>query len=151
MSADNPTAESESEPLHLATLLAVLAQLRDRLDAIPALVAEDTADHPLSDVELAEWGARVEVLDAVTADVALMLKDVNPRARVVVLPMHLAFDIGCIECGQESSVIGLYQTHTEAKRAIVDYADPNHRWGREGWTGQHSLEVFPVEFAGGAK
>lgn len=84
MSNDNPTAESE--PLHAATLLAVLAKLRDRLTEIPALIAEDTADHPLTDCEVAEWGARVEALEAFAGTVALMLKDADPRARVVVLP-----------------------------------------------------------------
>lgn len=61
------------------------------------------------------------------------------------MTMYLAFDIGCIECCEESSVIGLYLTRAEAETACKDYIDPNHGWGREGWHGQHSVEVFEVE------
>ncbi len=56
----------------------------------------------------------------------------------------LVFDIGCIECGEESSVVGVYSTRKEAEKAIRDYLDPSHRWGREGWIGQHSVEVFDL-------
>lgn len=57
---------------------------------------------------------------------------------------YLAFDIGCIECGEESNVIGLYPTKKEAEQAIVDYLDGGTHWGKTGWIGQHSCEVFEL-------
>lgn len=58
---------------------------------------------------------------------------------------YLAFDIGCIECGEESGVVGIYPTELEAKAAITEYLDGGTSWGRTGWIGQHSVEVFEVE------
>lgn len=57
---------------------------------------------------------------------------------------YLAFDIGCIECGEDSAVVGIYDTHDEAKAAISAYVDGSGSWGRAGWHGQHSVEVFEV-------
>lgn len=52
----------------------------------------------------------------------------------------LAFDIGCIECGEESGVIGLFATKEEAESACdALYANPGAFLG-----GQHSYEVFDV-------
>ncbi len=64
--------------------------------------------------------------------------------------LYLAFDIGCIECGEKSSVIGVYSTEVEAERAIKKYItnEPNKfgtNWGRKEWRGQHSCEVFKVK------
>lgn len=56
----------------------------------------------------------------------------------------LAMDIGCIECGEESSVIGIFSSKTEAEKAIEKYRDPEHRWGKEGRHGQHYEEVFEI-------
>ena len=58
--------------------------------------------------------------------------------------LYLAMDIGCIECGEKSKVIGVYTTKAEANKAIKDYIDPNHRWGRKGRIGQHYEEVFKI-------
>jgi hypothetical protein len=58
---------------------------------------------------------------------------------------YLAMDIGCIECGEESAVIGIYDTEEQANKAIKKYINPRHKWGKEGRTGQHFEEVFEVE------
>lgn len=55
----------------------------------------------------------------------------------------LVFDVGCIECGQDSEPVGLYATQEEADRVAKDYcAGP--RWGRPEWTGEHHVLVFDL-------
>lgn len=51
---------------------------------------------------------------------------------------YLAFDIGCIECGEESIPLGLFDTEAEAKK-ICDKAK---KIQEANWHGQHSFEVF---------
>ena len=51
----------------------------------------------------------------------------------------LAFDVGCIECGEASSVIGLFATREEALAACIPFEEL-------GWIGgQHYYEVFDME------
>lgn len=50
----------------------------------------------------------------------------------------LAFDIGCIECGEPSDVIGLYETLEDAQQACAT-AEAKQR---ADWRGQHRMEVF---------
>ena len=58
----------------------------------------------------------------------------------------LVFDIGCIECCQKSQPVGTYDTREEAERAREDYFnDPDGRWGRKGWFGQHDVEIFDLD------
>ena len=52
----------------------------------------------------------------------------------------LAFDIGCIECGEESAVIGLFCSKEEAESACKIAADKQ----KVDWHGQHSMEVFDL-------
>jgi hypothetical protein len=52
--------------------------------------------------------------------------------------MYLAMDIGCLECGELSKVLGIFKTPEQAK-AVCDAADIGWRGG------QHSYEVFEVE------
>lgn len=59
------------------------------------------------------------------------------------MKMFLAFDIGCIECGEPSNVIGLYPTQEDAEAAITAYTDSTC-WGKEGRSGQHLEEVFEI-------
>ena len=61
------------------------------------------------------------------------------------MKMFLAFDIGCIECGETSEVIGVYPTREQAEAACQQWCQPGQRWGREGRIGQHSEEVFEVD------
>lgn len=52
----------------------------------------------------------------------------------------LAFDIGCIECGEDSDVIGTFDTQAEAEEAC-DSAMKKHC---ANWHGQHSFQVFDL-------
>jgi hypothetical protein len=52
----------------------------------------------------------------------------------------LVFNIGCIECGVSSNVVGVYPTMKEAE-AVAKACDSTLGW-REG--GQNSFEVFDL-------
>jgi hypothetical protein len=52
----------------------------------------------------------------------------------------LAFDIGCIECGEESGVIGTFDTEAEAEHA-ADAAEIDHE---KNWHGQHCFMVYDL-------
>jgi hypothetical protein len=54
--------------------------------------------------------------------------------------MFLVINIGCIECGVSSQVVGLFQTEEEAE-AVVEKCNDKYNW-REG--GQNSFEIFPL-------
>jgi len=58
---------------------------------------------------------------------------------------YLVFDIGCLECGQDSKPVGFYKTREEANKVAEEYANKDDDWGRPEWFGQHSVEVFEVE------
>jgi hypothetical protein len=53
---------------------------------------------------------------------------------------YLAFDIGCIECGEESAVIGVYDTAQAAETACEAAAVKQ----KADWHGQHSMQVFEL-------
>lgn len=53
----------------------------------------------------------------------------------------LAFDIGCLECGESSQVLGVFNTEIEAEACC----DKAHELQSLNWTGQHHFEVFPIE------
>lgn len=52
----------------------------------------------------------------------------------------LAFDVGCIECGEYSAVIGLFETE-EGAREAAKLAEEQQA---ANWHGQHSMEVFDL-------
>lgn len=54
---------------------------------------------------------------------------------------YMAFDIGCIECGEPSGVIGIYDTEEEA----IDAAERVREKQSENWEGQHIFRVFDLE------
>lgn len=57
--------------------------------------------------------------------------------------VFLAFDIGCIECGSSSAVIGTFATREQAQAAC-------DAWEALGWRdGQHFYEVFDLRSAVG--
>lgn len=58
---------------------------------------------------------------------------------------YLVFDVGCIECGEDSCVVGIYRTNEDARKAIDDYIDEDSRWGRKEWHGQHFVDIYPIE------
>lgn len=53
---------------------------------------------------------------------------------------YLVVNIGCIECGVSSNIVGLFATEGEAEN-IASELSKMHDW-REG--GQNSYEVFPL-------
>lgn len=53
----------------------------------------------------------------------------------------LAFDIGCLECGEDSDVIGVFDTEEEALAAAKEARERQEA----NWSGQHSFRVFDLE------
>ena len=53
---------------------------------------------------------------------------------------YVAVDIGCIECGEESSVIGIYTNKEEALKVTAEH---EKRQG-EKWGGEHHFEIYEV-------
>lgn len=54
--------------------------------------------------------------------------------------MWIVVNIGCIECGVSSNVVGVFSDEARAT-AIAEQFDKKYGW-REG--GQNSFEVFPM-------
>ena len=54
---------------------------------------------------------------------------------------YMVFNVGCIECGVDSDVVGLYETKDEANSVAAVCRDKLH-W-RQG--GQNCFEVFDLE------
>ena len=54
--------------------------------------------------------------------------------------MYLLMNIGCMECGVSSNVVGIYQDKAAAE-AFAEKLGVSHGW-REG--GQNSFEVFDL-------
>lgn len=53
---------------------------------------------------------------------------------------YIVVNIGCIECGVSSQIVGVYETKEEAQ-SIADKLEHTHNW-REG--GQNGYEVYPM-------
>jgi len=54
---------------------------------------------------------------------------------------YVAVDIGCIECGEESAVLGIFTEEAVADAICTKEAAAQ----MEDWGGQHSFEVFAVD------
>lgn len=54
--------------------------------------------------------------------------------------LHIAVDIGCLECGEESALLGAFTDLGQANAVAAENADRQ----RESWHGQHSFRVFTV-------
>ncbi|NYV67599.1 hypothetical protein HYI36_20175 [Bacillus sp. Gen3] len=53
----------------------------------------------------------------------------------------VAVDIGCIECGESSNVLGVFTSKSVADKVVRDHEKrQSHHWG-----GQHSFEVFEID------
>ena len=50
----------------------------------------------------------------------------------------VAIDIGCIECGEESALLGVFSSEDKAQRVC----DKARKLQDEHWKGQHSFGVF---------
>lgn len=53
---------------------------------------------------------------------------------------YVAVDIGCIECGETSAVLGIFESEVDANEAC----DEHSKRQEEHWGGQHYFEVFGV-------
>lgn len=47
-------------------------------------------------------------------------------------------DIGCLECGEESALIGVFTECEKAEKALAEARELQ----RKNWFGQHSFEIF---------
>lgn len=54
--------------------------------------------------------------------------------------LYVAVDIGCLECGEESAVIGIYLDEEVANQEAEKAMDMD-----TGIPGQHHYQVFPVD------
>ena len=53
---------------------------------------------------------------------------------------YVALDIGCIECGEPSSILGIFDKKEDAEKVCEKY----ERIQEEHWHGQHCFEVQEV-------
>lgn len=63
------------------------------------------------------------------------------------MPYFVAVDIGCIECGEGSDVLGIFTSESKAE----EIAESARKKQKEDWHGQHSFEVFEVPEITGEK
>jgi hypothetical protein len=54
---------------------------------------------------------------------------------------YVVVDIGCIECGESSAVIGIFTDKETAEKVAEDH----EKRQKEHWTGQHYFEIFEIE------
>jgi hypothetical protein len=54
---------------------------------------------------------------------------------------YIAMDIGCIECGEPSGIVGVFDDEVEATAACNLATEKQ----AEDWHGQHHFEVFDIE------
>ena len=54
---------------------------------------------------------------------------------------YVAVDIGCIECGEESDVLGIFTTKKQAQKELNKASKAQ----QINWTGQHHFKMFEVK------
>jgi len=54
--------------------------------------------------------------------------------------MYMVFNIGCIECGVSSKIVGLFKEKAKAEE-VRDMCEENHYWREHG---QNEFEVFEL-------
>jgi hypothetical protein len=56
----------------------------------------------------------------------------------------IVVNIGCLECGEESSIVGVFFNQEEADKKANEYYNDgsNNTWGRKEWHGQHYIGTF---------
>ena len=99
-------------------------------------------DAVVVDTHLPDRGQRLAL---VYADLLVLARQLERElsAHPTLATKWLAFDIGCIECGEESAVIGTYATKEEAEAACKAAQEAQEK----NWRGQHSMEVFEIPLA----
>ena len=53
---------------------------------------------------------------------------------------YVAVDIGCLECGEESDVLGIFTSEEGARQAQALHK----AWQAKHWSGQHEFKVFAI-------
>ena len=54
---------------------------------------------------------------------------------------YVVVDIGCIECGEGSAVLGIFENKEKAQKISKKYEEIQSN----NWTGQHYFEIFEVK------
>ena len=54
---------------------------------------------------------------------------------------YLAFDVGCIECGEDSGPIGVFADREAAERSCEDAQVKQ----QEDWYGEHVMDVWEID------
>lgn len=54
---------------------------------------------------------------------------------------YVAVDIGCIECGEDSAVLGVFSAKEKADAVCLEHADRQAKH----WCGEHHFQVFEIE------
>lgn len=55
--------------------------------------------------------------------------------------LYVAVDIGCIECGEKSAVLGVFTDLDKAEQVLDEHDDRQFK----NWGGHHSFEVHVIE------
>lgn len=54
---------------------------------------------------------------------------------------YVAVDIGCIECLEESNVLGIFTKKEKAEKVIKEHSKRQ----QDHWGGQHEFEIFVID------
>ena len=54
---------------------------------------------------------------------------------------YVVLDIGCIECGEQSAILGIFDNKQKAKEVMEKY----EKIQSSNWTGQHHFEIMEVK------
>lgn len=54
---------------------------------------------------------------------------------------YVAVDIGCIHCGEDSAVLGIFSKKEKADAVCLEHADRQVKH----WCGEHRFQVFEIE------
>ena len=54
--------------------------------------------------------------------------------------LYVAVDIGCIECGEQTNVLGIFTDKNKAWDVLDEHATRQ----MENWSGQHYFDVYEV-------
>ena len=54
---------------------------------------------------------------------------------------YIALDIGCIECGEKSAILGVFKDKQKAEEVVKKYSKIQN----DNWHGQHYFEVYEIK------
>lgn len=54
---------------------------------------------------------------------------------------YVVVDIGCIECGESTNILGIFENEAKAGEILKDHEERQ----KEKWSGQHAFEIFEIE------